>query len=206
MKQEVFLHTGYYKAHVARFQLMGTAILAGGSYVVAHPDLAPSPANWWLWWTVATFIPVVANYLMFDVIEAQYSITLLGERMATIEEDVNHALGHRVLIWQSEAIAPFWSKFRVTPQVINPDWFLSAFGAIIAIATAVLVPCLLYWNLWSIDHFAWSRAGAVVLGVSLTIISVAVTFYVGKSVILGMPGKPRQIFRAILKASTTSEK
>ena len=169
-------------------------------------DLLPAPANWWLWWAVATFIPIVANYLMFDVIESKYSIILLGERMAAIEEEVNSALLRRVLIWESNVVASFWSKLHARYKIINPDWFLSAFGAMVAVAIAVLVPGFLYWNLWHVDHSGWLRITLIITGATLTILSVALTLYVGKSVTLDMPGKPRQIFRALLNNQKAAHK
>ncbi|HEV7516558.1 MAG TPA: hypothetical protein VGR07_09690 [Thermoanaerobaculia bacterium] len=199
LKQEVWLHIGFYKAHVARFQLMGTAILAAAAYVIAHAELLPTQQNWWLWWLATTLIPVMANYLTFDIFESQYAMILLGERMATIEEDINRIVGRRILIWEVFGSPKFWEDFRPVPGVINPDWFLGSLGMIIAIYIEILVPAILYFFLWCLAE-GWTQHAIVIAGALLTVTLFSVSTYCGLKILLGMRGKPRAFFRAMLSA------
>jgi hypothetical protein len=205
LKQEVWLHIGFYKSHVARFQLMGAALFAVGAYIATHSELLPNHNSWWYWWVAASFIPVLANFLMFDIIESQYATILLADRMATIEEDINQTLGKRVLIWETFGSPRFWSVFKPLPGVFNPDWFLSAFGVIIAIANAVAIPCYIYWRLWSIAAASAPRRVAALLGVVFAISAVVVTFYSGARVLLATRGKPREYYRTLLREDEISQ-
>ncbi|HZF11899.1 MAG TPA: hypothetical protein VFE33_24195 [Thermoanaerobaculia bacterium] len=200
LKQEVWAHIGFYKAHVARFQLMGTAILAAAAYVISNPATVPNNKNWWLWWLATTLFPVMANYLIFDIIESQYAMILLGERMATIEEDVNRIAGCRLLIWETFGAPMFWQSFRPMPGVINPDWFLSSFGLIIATSMAVVIPSFLYYLLWNVSGGS-TRHASVIAGLVIMIAAMAASVSCCLKILLSTRGKPRAFFRQILSAS-----
>jgi len=200
LKHEVCLHIGYYKGHVAKFQLMGSALFAAGAYILSHTDLLPSAQNWWFWWVGATLVPVMAHYLIFDIIEAQYAMILLGERLATLEEEINGHAGRRILIWESFVSPLFWGVLRPMPGVINPDWFLTFFGLIIALFNALIVPVVLYWTLWKrIGSCALGMRIAVLLGGGFAILSMLLSIYCAWRVILGMRGKPRILFRQMIR-------
>jgi len=200
LKHEICLHIGYYKGHVAKFQLMGSALVAAGAYVLAHAEFLPSAKSWWFWWIGATLVPVMAHYLIFDIIESQYAMILLGERLATLEEELNEHVGRQLFIWESLGSPLFWGPLRPMPGVINPDWFLTFFGLIIALFNALIVPLLLYWMLWlKISSGAPEKRVAVLLGGSFAVLSMLLSIYCTWRVILGMRGKPRILFRRMTR-------
>jgi hypothetical protein len=196
LRQEVCLHIGYFKGHVAKFQLMGSALLAAGTYVLAHSSLFPSEDNWWIWWLGATIIPVMCHYLIFDIIESQYAMILLGERLAVLEEEINEKLGRRVLIWDSLVSPLFWQGIRPMPGVLNPDWFLSFFSLIIAFFDAIAVPSLLYFLLWRVRNVhSLVMVAAVLCGIGFMAFSMCLSLFCAWRVLLKMRGKPRVLFR-----------
>jgi hypothetical protein len=198
LRQEIWLHIGFFKGHVTKFQLAGTAILAAGAYVLSHVELLPNRENWWVWWFAVTLFPVMCNYLAFDIIESQYAIILIGERLATIEEEINRSVGRRLLIWETMVSPTFWQGIRPMKGVINPDWFLSVFGGMIALSDAVVIPTLLYRILWNVGaNGVWRRA-ALILGVMLAVGGLAITLVCAWRVLLRMRGKPRTLFRQML--------
>jgi hypothetical protein len=205
LRQEVWLHIGYFKGHIAKFQLMGSALLAAGAYILSNSKLYPSSENWWVWWLGTTIVPVMCHYLIFDIIESQYAMILLGERLATLEEEINEKVGRQLLIWESLVSPLFWQGLRPMPGVINPDWFLSLFGFIIASFDAVAVPSLLYSILWKDrDPHSLGMCAAIFCGVGLMVFSMGASLYCAWRVLLRMRGKPRVLFRRMASHNATS--
>jgi hypothetical protein len=206
LKQEVCLHIGYFKGHVAKFQLMGSALLAAGAYIISNSKiLYPGRENWWIWWLGTTILPVMCHYLIFDIIESQYALILLGERLATLEEEVNERVGRRLLIWDSLVSPLFWQGPRPMPGVINPDWFLSLYGLIIAFFDAVALPSLLYGMLWRVrDSSSLGMRAAIFCGIGFMALSMSVSLYCAWRVLLRMRGKPRVLFRQMTQRDSTT--
>ncbi len=198
LKQEIFLHIGYYKGHVRNFQLIATAIFGAGAYVASNQKLFPTPDNWWAWWALTTFIPLVSNYLLFDIVETQYATILLGERLATIEEQINELAGKHLLIWESSVSPLFWQTFRPIPGVINPDWFLGALGFLISAAICVGVPAVVYHQLlWPLAT-STGRQVALLLAVLFALCCNIATTICMRRVLLGMRNIPRIRMRQML--------
>lgn len=199
LRQELWLHIGFFKGHVTKFQLVGTALLAVGAYVLANKELRPGVENWWVWWLGINIIPIFCSYLAFDLIESQYAIILIDERLATIEDDINSQLGRRVLIWETAVSPLFWQKFRPIPGVINPDWFLGAFGGAFVVFYTFVVPILLYYTLWLVPQLSLLRRAAVLIGVTVAVASVVAIVFCARHVLVGMRGKPRIAMREMIE-------
>jgi hypothetical protein len=195
LRQEIWLHIGFFKGHVTKFQLMGSAILAVGAYVLSNATLFPNHDNWWAWWVGATIVPILCHYLIFDVIGTQYAIILLGERVATLEEELNAYMERRLFIWETLVTPLFWRRFRPMQGVINPDWFLGFFGGVIAVFNSLLVPIFLYAVLWKIQPESLAMKSAIWGGLGAAITFTCITLYAYWRVQLKMRGKPRLLFR-----------
>jgi hypothetical protein len=198
LRAEILSQQGHYRDHVRNFQVMSGGLLAGTAYVLAHPELLPSTRLWWAWWLVTSMVPVVANYLIFDVLESQYAMILLAERIATIEEELNAIAGRRLFIWESAISPRFWQGFRPMPGVINPDWFMNIFLGIIITFTNVLLPLSLYAILWRSTHVSMGKAVALGCGVLFTIAAIGVSLFSFFNVLLNMRGKPRILINTLL--------
>jgi hypothetical protein len=197
LRKEIALHIGFYKGHIKNLQLMGTAILGGGAYVLSNPSLLPSSHNWWAWWMLVTFIPIIANYLLLDIVEAQYATIILSERLATIEEEVNCLAGRRLLIWETSVVPRFWQSFRPLPGVINPDWFLGILGWIIALSISVGIPSVVcYQLLWPIAITLWMHTAVIISGTFAVICTLTSGICMYKS-ILRLRNRPRDLFRKL---------
>ena len=148
LKQEIYLHSGYYKSHIKSFQLLMGGLMAFFGFVLSGKIPTPSEANWWLWWGFATFLWVVVQYLVFDLWEAQYAIMLISARIATIEEMINSRFRKRLLVWESLITPKYFSSIEPSPGITNPSFMMGLWGFIIIFSTGVFLPNLVYYALW----------------------------------------------------------
>lgn len=201
LKREIWLHIGYYKAHVRNVQLAGTALAAGAAYLISQGNaLLPNTSNWWFWWALTILIPIIINYLVLDIVEAHYAAILLGERLATIETDLNSLAGRRLFIWETSGAPAFYQSFRPVKGVINPEWFLGVLGAIMIFFSSVLVPGVLLWLLWTATPTTNTplRLIAIIASSSLSVGTTSLGYYAGAKTLLRLRGVPRQRFRQML--------
>jgi len=198
LRTEMLSQQVHYRDHVRNFQLMSGGLLACAAYVLTHPDLLPSPRLWWGWWILTSMIPVVANYLVFDVLESQYAMILLGERLATIEEELNGLVGRRLFVWDSAVTPIFWKGFRPIPGVINPDWFMSIFLGMIVAFTNVSVPLGLYILLGRTGILTTAKVFALTVGVAFAIVSFGASVFGFFKVLMQTRGKPRALIKKLM--------
>lgn len=141
LRQEGWKYVDYYKSHVRNFQIIGGGLLAVVYYLV-EKSVVPTAQTWWLWWGTCLLVSTVSNYLIMDVADALYALILLGQRMRVLEEQINASLGETLLVWETEVAPRFYSRLLPLPGVVNPNWLLGLFGALIGIAIAVAIPCV----------------------------------------------------------------
>lgn len=217
LKQEALIVMGFYKHHKTSFQLLVTGVLGVLGLVATQKIPEPSAGNWFLWWAFATLLWVVVLYLAFDVWETQYHMALLGERLATIEQRLNRNLSERVFIWETGVPPKYWTRFKPLPSLVNPDWFLSAWGAALFLLTAVIAPGYIYFRLWNLLDAPGERlARAIILAGFISSVACSlVSILIGIQVLLRMRGQIRNDFnkmlstpldRSIIQSETTNQR
>lgn len=130
-KTEIGAQIGFYKGHVRNFQLVLGAVVGGGAFIASNPTLRPTSINFAAWYFAVLAIPIIATYLVMDIIGPVYIINLIAERMVVLERRLNEILGRRVYVAETYASSKLHSSVRPLPGVINPDAFLWFFGMII---------------------------------------------------------------------------
>src|ERR1700690_1292122 len=81
LKAEVHLQINSQKNHVRNVQIVAYALTAGATYFALEGKYAPSDTNMFVW-VVGLFVAInLVCYLVYDVIDPYYEITILGERM-----------------------------------------------------------------------------------------------------------------------------
>lgn len=179
-RQEVLAMVTFYKTHIRNFQLLAGAILGATAFFLSRPELLPTAKTWWLWWSFLTFLPIVATYLLLDTLSPVYVMSILAERMANIERQLNERAGQRIFVWE-EYISRLFNRYRNPIKgVVNPDWFLAVFGGVIYITMAVVVPCWGYYTIWTASGFNndWLSHTMVAGGLLLVVVCCTITSYV----------------------------
>jgi hypothetical protein len=200
LKQEAFLQSGYFKSHTRTFQFVVTGVLTIVGFSLSKQLPMPSAATWSSWWTFATMLWIAMHYLVFDLFESQYHLSILVERLATIEERLNQELGERVLIYETKICPRYWSVFHPTGNVINPEWFLSAFACALVLFCAVIIPISIYLQLLDIavaSNSDW-RAIFASAGLFCSVACALLTMFVGRKVLFSR-GHLRRHFEEMLQ-------
>ena len=149
--QEMLVMVPLYKAHVRNFQIISGAILGGTALALSRPGLLPTDRNWWLWWAFAAFIPVVTTYLMLDILATIYTMQVVAEGIAVIERRLNQCIGRRLFAWEDQISEPFFTHLSPVGRVINPGWFVGAFGIVIYLTMTAAVPTAAYVSILTVS-------------------------------------------------------
>lgn len=203
LRAEIVLHIGFYKAHVRNFQLLAGALLASGGFVLANKLLLLPSADTWFVWCVGLFaLSLTSNYLLLDVIDPQYALLLLAERLATIERELNEIAGRRLFIWESGATSRAYSGVFPFSKVLNPHILIAVCGMFLFLTMALAIPGYGYFLVYTNHAPASNYAVLPVLGVVIvaSVILTAGTAYSIFSVLLLMRGKPRAYFETLIAA------
>jgi hypothetical protein len=142
--QEMLVMVPLYKTHVRNFQIIAGAILGGTAFILSRPDSLPANKNWWLWWAFAAFLPVVTTYLMLDILGTIYTMQIVAEGIARIERQLNRSLGRELFNWELRISEPFFTRLSPIGGVVNPGWFVGAFGIMIYVTMTVGLPGIAY--------------------------------------------------------------
>jgi hypothetical protein len=146
-------------------------------------------ANWGLSWGVVFMIPLLCGYLIFDILHTIYSMTLLGIRTNTIEDQVTKLAGPNLLMWEKISKV-FYSKAR-PGRVYNPACAHAALTVFVIIIFMLVVPLFGYGKIFSVAHEASMPTGMlmIILGVLSALVIVGICFYYGMEILLKMRPK-----------------
>lgn len=201
LRAEIRLHIGFYKAHVRNFQLLAGGLLTAGAYILAN-NVALTPSNdTWLIWCIGLFVlSLTANYLFLDVIDPQYAILTLADRLGTIEHELNRTAGRRILVWESGAAAKAYSGSFPYPKVLNPNIMIAICGMSLFFIMALAIPGYGYLMVYKNYTSATSVMilPIVIGGIFVSLALTAGTTYSIFSVLLLMRGEPRAYFEKLL--------
>lgn len=152
IRGEVLLMMTQYKNHIRVLQLSATGIVAIVSWYITKSDVANETikANWGLSWGVVFMIPLLCGYMIFDILHAIYSMTLLGARTEKIENQISKLAGPNLLLWEKIAKV-FFSKWR-PGGVYNPLWAHAALTLLVISAFMLGVPWYGYEILLTTPH------------------------------------------------------
>jgi hypothetical protein len=134
--QEMLVMVPLYKTHVRNFQIIAGAILGATAFAMSRPESLP----WKLLWAFSAFIPVVTTYLLLDILYTTYTMQMVAEGIARIELRLNGDLGSNLFTWEHLISEQFFQWLSPIRGVVNPGWFVGAFGLIIYGALTVVVP------------------------------------------------------------------
>lgn len=204
IRGEVLLMLTQYKNHIRVLQLSATAIVAIVSWYVTNSEVANETikANWGLGWGVVFMIPLLCGYMIFDILHAIYSMTLLGTRTDTIEKQVAKLAGPNLLIWE-QISKVFFSQPR-PGGVYNPAWAHAILTMLVISAFMLVVPWSCYDILLNIAHKAgvYNPEWLINAGKLSALIIVCVCFFYGREVLQKMRPKA-EIFLADVMTEQT---
>lgn len=146
LKSEIHLQISSLKRHVRNVQLVVALLLGAVSYVWVDGKLPPEKhlAIWLIGIPVAVSL---VCYLVYDILDAAYQISIVGARMTIIEEEVNRLAGQRILVWEQDFAAQLNGRL-----VMFDKWVLHP-GGMIIIYMAIVIVILLIIVLWLLSSF-----------------------------------------------------
>jgi len=146
--QEMLVMVPLNRTHVRNFQIIAGAILGGTAFALSRPDSLPTDENWWLWLAFAGFLPVVATYLMLDILNIMYIMQMVAEGIASIECRLNRRLGRELFTWERRISQQFFERRSPIPRVVNPGWYIGVFGMTIYTLLTLVVPGVAITSIW----------------------------------------------------------
>lgn len=162
--QEMLVMVPLNRTHVRNFQIIAGAILGGTAFALSRPESLPTDENWRLWLAFAAFVPIVTTYLMLDILNIMYIMQMVAEGIASIERRLNSGLGKELFTWERRISQLFFEKRSPIPKVLNPGWYIGAFGMIIYTLLTLGVPGFIITSIWrASSSLRTSRFGFQVL-------------------------------------------
>jgi hypothetical protein len=177
--QEMLVMVPLYKTHVRNFQIIAGAILGATAFAMSRPDSLP----WGLLWACAAFLPVVTTYLLLDILYTTYTMQMVAEGIANIEERLNRNLGSCLFTWESLVSEMFFQWRSPIPGVVNPGWFVGAFGLFIYFMMTLVVPVVAcIWTVsTSLDASCWFKALIILSFLIPIVFCMAVVAYTARA-------------------------
>lgn len=199
LKQEVHLLLGRYKSHVTHVQIILTAIIAVIGLSLAKDAYFLTSSR--MFWILITFsIITIVSYVVFDVIETQYCIIILGARMAILEEMINKLANQNLLTWERKVAGDIYGgSFSPVGDVWHPDYFLSLYLVVLIAASIFLPPVYMAYRFWDspLEHLLLLRI-AVSSAFLYSLVSAFLMVWVGVGVLVRLRGYARAAMREII--------
>jgi hypothetical protein len=205
--QEMLVMVPLNRTHVRNFQIIAGAILGGTALALSRPGSLPSEENWWLWLAFAAFLPVVATYLMLDILNIMYIMQMVAEEIASIECRLNRSLGRELFTWERRISQQFFERRSPIPRVVNPGWYIGAFGMTIYTLLTLVVPGFTITSVWrtSSSLRASGFAQVRIALCSLVVILIAIACWVVLSHIALRLRGMRRLVKAWMDAEINSD-
>ncbi|HEX3651863.1 MAG TPA: hypothetical protein VHU18_03470 [Rhizomicrobium sp.] len=144
VRKEIATSVKNYKAHVKYVQIVVTAIFVGVPFLSspALRSVGPTlgvPVDWFFL-ILFVGLPTAIFYLLWDVLESQYSLITLAGRAAQIEGFLNKAAPEKnVFTWESGMAPVIWSSGGITKGT-NPSIYLTFYISVLALLGSVILP------------------------------------------------------------------
>src|SRR5205085_10018804 len=88
-KTEIFLMISNYKFHVRYFQITTAGMIAIFGLILPNSNYAGLMDSRLFWFLLMYLVPTAVSYMMFTVLESQYSIQIIGARLSVVEDTIN---------------------------------------------------------------------------------------------------------------------
>jgi hypothetical protein len=121
----------------------------------------PHNDNMFVWVIGLLIVICLICYLAYDILDALYDLSILGERMAQLEKRINDIAETNLLIWETKIVEPMhtsWnpfpnaippiSKWNPLPAVLPPFSMLQSLAAGMLVLVLVGFPTITCWILW----------------------------------------------------------
>jgi hypothetical protein len=103
-----------------------------------------------LWIGLSFFITTVTSYLIYDVLEANFAVQALSERIVVIEERINRLIASNVLVWESVVAARLWSPVWVPKvNIFHPVMLMLLY---VAVALSGMIGANMWFYCWALTR------------------------------------------------------
>ena len=125
LKSEIHLWMTSYRSHVKNMQFVVSSLIAGTGYLIVDNKYPPTNDRMFVWIS-GIFVAVnVVFYLVYSVYDSIYHQMVIGERMATLESNINDLAHKNLLIWESnQHIREIETGLHPLQGVWQPSWAL----------------------------------------------------------------------------------
>jgi hypothetical protein len=200
LKAEIHLQISSFKNHVRNVQIILTLLLSGTLYVVVDPKFkfADDTA---LVWLAGTFgLISLVCYLVYDNADPLYQISVISERLKTLEEEINRLAGKSVLIWETQLSERFNDRPKPLPGVLHPIWLLQLYVTFLIAFVIIIIPCAICVSLWAsplTTYVGWKHA-FIVVNFGYAIGSAGVLIWAARGLTMKLRREARKVIKATI--------
>lgn len=152
LKQDMLFQMASYKNHVRNSQIVGTILIAMGSFISSTGNYSISDNNKYVWIGVVATITTISYYLIHDVLESVFAVKALEEYLSFLEAQINRLTAQNALLWQSSVADQLWPLSESIKNIKPPIKFLELYQSIMIIGITVLFPIYVYYKIIATTH------------------------------------------------------
>lgn len=147
LKQDMLFQMSSYKNHVRNSQIVGTILIAMGSFISTTGNYSISDNNKYIWIGGVATITTISYYLIHDVLESVFAVKALEEYLSFLEAQINRVTAKNALLWQSSVADQLWPMSASIKNIKPPIKFLELYQSILILGITVLFPIYVYYKI-----------------------------------------------------------